>query len=89
KAGVAYDVILLDLRMPGEFDGYQLAEWVLDERPGLIRQVIVMSGDRLNPQYDRISRELSVLPKPFSSDELVVAVDKVMAEQSSDRIPAP
>ena len=37
------DVVFTDILMPGEMDGFGLAQWIWDHRPGL--PVILTSGD--------------------------------------------
>ena len=69
-----YDVLLLDLRMPG-LDGLQILSMLREYRPAL--EVVVMSG------YSTIETAVQAiklgafefLPKPFTPDELVRRVD--------------
>lgn len=38
------DVVLTDVRMPGEMDGFGLARWIRQHRPGL--PVLITTGDK-------------------------------------------
>lgn len=40
----AVDVVLTDVRMPGEMDGFGLARWIRQHRPGL--PVLITTGDK-------------------------------------------
>jgi DNA-binding response OmpR family regulator len=40
----AIDVVLTDVRMPGEMDGFGLARWIRNHRPGL--PVLITTGDK-------------------------------------------
>ena len=74
-----FDAIMLDLRMPGPFDGYALASRILEVHPGLSAKLIVMSGDRLSEDYEAITKApgVTVLPKPFATEELLRVVSAV------------
>src|SRR6185503_10871663 len=43
ESGQAVDLVFSDVRMPGSVDGFGLARWVMDHRPGL--PVLLASGD--------------------------------------------
>lgn len=40
----AIDIVLTDVRMPGEMDGFGLARWIREHRPGL--PVLITTGDK-------------------------------------------
>ena len=44
----AFDVVLTDVRMPGEMDGFALARWIRQHRPGL--PVLITTGDRVKAE---------------------------------------
>src|SRR5215469_4330815 len=41
--GLAADLVFSDVRMPGRYDGFGLARWIAEHRPGL--PVILTTGD--------------------------------------------
>ncbi|MEP6729313.1 MAG: response regulator [bacterium] len=79
------DLVISDLRMPGEMDGYDLLKWMEVERPELARHALLATGD--------VSGAASVafpvpperiLNKPFEGAEFVrrvrAALDQVALE---------
>lgn len=69
------DLVVSDLRMPGEMDGYALLQWMERERPGLAETALLATGDvsgtasvALPVPPDRI------LNKPFAGTEFVERV---------------
>ncbi|HEY0000933.1 MAG TPA: response regulator [Actinoplanes sp.] len=69
----AVDLLLTDVVMPGML-GNELAAGLLERRPGT--KVLFMSGyagDLMN-RYGVLEAQATVLPKPFTSDELLAAV---------------
>jgi two-component system NtrC family sensor kinase len=71
-----YDVLLLDLRMPG-MDGRETVERLRREHNGRAPRIVVMTGDGIRPEtrewLDRVG--LPVLNKPFTLQALVAAVE--------------
>lgn len=70
EGGTSAEVLLSDIRMPGSIDGLQLARWVQRNRPTM--------AILLQTAYpDRDTGEFAVLRKPFSGDELILAIQKI------------
>jgi CheY-like chemotaxis protein len=65
------DVLVTDLVLPGR-NGAELARLVRRGRPGL--PVVAMSGFAATEAIEQLPRDVTVLSKPFSIDELLVAV---------------
>ncbi len=80
-AAARYDVILLDLRMPG-VSGEEIYARVAAARPEQARRVIVFTGDAVSPEVaaflDRTG--CPVLNKPFELHELRALVDRVAGD---------
>ncbi len=68
-----FDIVLSDIRMPGELDGIQLAQWIGSTYPQI--PVILMSGYSDVP-VDHLS--VPFLQKPFKLDELKVILDRCL-----------
>jgi DNA-binding NtrC family response regulator len=73
-------LILLDIKMPGK-DGMTLLREVKDKCPNI--PVIVMSGYATTETVEQVSRTEAVtfIAKPFTPDELVEAVAKVIEKE--------
>jgi PAS domain S-box-containing protein len=71
-----YDVILADLRMPG-LGGDQLLERLKQQRSGLERKLIFMTGDAASPDAQRIlsTAGVPVVLKPFELAEVAQIVE--------------
>jgi two-component system NtrC family sensor kinase len=74
-----YDLILIDLRMPG-INGRMLYERLREMRPELIQRVAFITGEIVSPDNQALIRHSGcpLLRKPFLLDELKQVVDKVL-----------
>ena len=63
------DLVFSDVRMPGTLDGFGLARWLMEHRPGL--PIILASGDlgKINATRELVGAE--ILPKPYDFDVVV------------------
>jgi DNA-binding response OmpR family regulator len=63
ESGAVIDLVFSDVKMPGNLDGYDLARWVMNHRPGL--PVLLASGDlgKANALQELCGAE--ILPKPY------------------------
>ena len=77
------DLVFSDVRMPGEMDGFGLAQWVRKNRPGL--PVILCSGDsKKAAAAEDICAEEPFLKKPFDL-QMAVAKIRQMLEQAQKK----
>jgi CheY-like chemotaxis protein len=71
------DVVFTDVEMPGPMNGFGLAQWVRQHRPGL--KVVLTSG---NPGKAAEARELCIgegfIPKPVSMDHLADRIARLV-----------
>ena len=75
RYGVAVDLVLSDVRMPGRLDGRALAAEIRTLRPNL--PVLLMTG------YDDTGltdTELPIVRKPFSREDLLEMLGRLLAE---------
>ena len=75
----AYDVIIVDQKMPG-FTGVDLVETI--RKRGITSKIIVVSANLLKDiceAYERL-KVSAMVPKPFNVDELRSVVDRVRLE---------
>jgi CheY-like chemotaxis protein len=78
--GTAYSLVISDFRMPDR-DGKELYEWIRVSRPGLLKRLIYITGDSLNP-ITRSFLEETRLPyvlKPVVASVLASEVRRALA----------
>jgi CheY-like chemotaxis protein len=76
--------VITDIRMPGPFDGWDVARRARELIPDI--PVIYITGDSgHNWQKNRVSGSL-LFEKPFSADELISAVKKLLSGSSGRAI---
>lgn len=77
-----YQVVLLDLMLPGQ-NGFELLRFLKSERPAMLPRVILMTGVPLSTLSDFRDRDLcfQLVRKPLEVDELIRAV-RACASQS-------
>jgi two-component system sensor histidine kinase/response regulator len=89
--GRPYQIILLDMRMPG-MDGLEVARRIREDHLPVKPLVLMFSSDDLKPQIERL-RELELdayLVKPITRKELFEAIYRVLKDsnqQSADPMP--
>ncbi len=77
-----FDVVIMDLKMPGEMSGIQLYEWMMCNVPALKGKVILMTGDTLSSEF-RVFIEknhINVVPKPFQFHDLLDKICRTIKE---------
>jgi CheY-like chemotaxis protein len=73
----AYELVVTDLHMPG-FDGWAVARWVAEHRPGT--PVIAMGGDVGGQDPEAMRLFAASLSKPFNRKALLEAVARVLGD---------
>lgn len=74
------DLVLSDVRMPGEMDGFGLSVWIRQNRPEL--PVILTSGDpKKSHAAHAICSEVPFLAKPFDLQVAVAQIRQVIDRQ--------
>jgi len=69
------DLLLTDMVMPG-MDGRTLAKLILEEKPGI--KILYMSGYSDHSIHQGLRPESSLLPKPFTEEELIRKVCDIL-----------
>lgn len=71
------DLVFSDVAMPGELDGFGLAQWVRDNRPGL--PVILTSGDaKKSAAAKELCENEPFFAKPYDAAEVVKRIRAVI-----------
>lgn len=75
EKNIAVDLVFSDVRMPGTMDGFGLARWVMDHRPGL--PVLLASGDlgKVNATRELVAE---IVAKPYDFDMVVRKMHAVL-----------
>ncbi|UCD57467.1 MAG: GAF domain-containing protein [Candidatus Hydrogenedentota bacterium] len=77
-----YDLIITDIRMPGEMDGRDLFVRVQAESPEMANRFVFITGDIMEKETAKFLKESgkAFLLKPFSIKDLQQVVDKTLQE---------
>jgi DNA-binding response OmpR family regulator len=71
------DMVFSDVRMPGRLDGFGLARWVRQHRPGL--PVLLGSGDAKKAEVAReLCEEEGLFEKPYDLGKLVARLRAIL-----------
>lgn len=74
------DLVVSDLRMPGEMDGYALLQWMERERPALAKTALLATGDVSGAASVALPVPVErILNKPFEGAEFVRRVRAALA----------
>lgn len=81
-----YDVLLLDLRMPG-LDGHRLVERLAAEQTPHRPRIVLMTGDSVRPETRAwlAATKLPVIDKPFTLEALVALVEGSTRSEGSGK----
>ena len=76
---VSIDIVVSDVQMPGDMDGFGLARWIRGNKPGV--QVILTSGVERSADIAATLCEAGpLLEKPYSSQGVVDRIKQLAAK---------
>ena len=81
KAEVEIDVVLSGVEMPGSMDGFGLAQWIRENRPGL-DVVLAGTAERAAHAAGELCDEGPMLAKPYEPQILVDRIKQVLAARA-------
>jgi len=77
-SGEKIDLLFSDILMPGEMNGYMLAEWTNKNHPHI--KIMLASGfSKPNENKSDIKRQWRLLKKPYSIEELTNQIGQILA----------
>ena len=79
RAGVAADLLITDVRMPGSLDGLALARAAHDLRPELV--IAVSSAHVGKVEGDLADIVAGFLPKPYLPSQLVALAERLLEQE--------
>lgn len=85
---IAYDLLLLDLKLPQE-SGEEVMTYLEDAQPHTLRRVIVMTASPRQLSCEFLERVCKILSKPFNIDELVLMARECVQGDPSAPCPSP
>ncbi|MFA7218819.1 MAG: response regulator, partial [Dehalococcoidales bacterium] len=74
-----YDVVILDIRMPG-MSGQELFEKIVNDKPYMSKTILITTGDSANSEVKSFIQKykLHFLSKPFSRQMLESKIREVL-----------
>jgi CheY-like chemotaxis protein len=84
KGTVQIDTVLTDVRMPGTLDGFGLARWIRQHRPGL--PVILTSGDaKKTDAAEELCETLPFFRKPYQLKSVVAEIRRLLDAETDKK----
>jgi two-component system NtrC family sensor kinase len=80
------DLVISDVKMPGEMNGITLYQWISDCRPALAQRFLFVTGDTQDPGFPALlaSNPNRFVTKPFELQEYLRKVSLILAELPSE-----
>jgi DNA-binding response OmpR family regulator len=82
EPGIVVDIIMSDVEMPGSIDGFALARWVREHRPGL-PIILVGSAARAASAAADLCESGPMSAKPYEPAVLLEQIRRTLAERTS------
>ena len=79
NAGVTYDVILTDVRMPG-MSGVELRSYIIEKMPVMKNRIIFITGDVMGTDIKNFltQNKLVYIAKPFDIKQVLEKIENIM-----------
>jgi two-component system NtrC family sensor kinase len=86
----SFDVLIFDGKMPGCFNGTELCRWLSENRPDLLRRVVMTVSNAADPAVAECIGTFGVhcLTKPFEVADLLAACQSVLEAKPLALAPA-
>jgi DNA-binding response OmpR family regulator len=79
---LAVEIVLSDVEMPGKLDGFGLAQWVREHRPGL-HVILVGTPSRAAEVAGELCESGPMLGKPYEPQIVVDRIRRLLGERAS------
>ncbi len=77
KAGEPIEIVISDVNMPGDMNGFALATWIREKHPGV--RVILTSGiNQMARNAGDVCSDGPFLEKPYSYETLLVHIKRLL-----------
>ncbi|MCW0235676.1 MAG: response regulator [Ferrovibrio sp.] len=81
QADIEVDVVFTDVQMPGEMDGFGLARWVRQTRPGV--DVIITSGAaKAADAAAGLCEDGPFMQKPYEAEDVIRRIRQLLAARA-------
>lgn len=84
KSELAIDIVFTDVEMPGSMDGFALAQWVRNNRPGMDVILAGSVGRAVQAASDLCDAQNSV-PKPYDPQNVHDRIRRLLASRRSGK----
>lgn len=75
------DIVVTDVRMPGDIDGFKLARWIREHCPDL--PVVIVSGDRVKAEVaNDLCDKANFFPKPYDFHQVIARMRQIIDRRS-------
>jgi CheY-like chemotaxis protein len=78
SADVEVDVVFSDIQMPGPMDGFGLAQWVRQNKPG-VEMILTSGAASAADRAADLCEDGPLLQKPYDSDEVDRRIRQLLA----------
>jgi PAS domain S-box-containing protein len=85
-----FDAVIVDSKMPGEFDGADVYRWVLKNHPEMASRFVFTISHAPEPSVREFLEEHSLthIEKPFQVSELLATLRRILGLQKASAVPS-
>ena len=83
-----FDAVVIDSKMPGEYDGPEVYRWVLQHHPEMAARFVFTVSHATEPTVRKFLEEYSIthLEKPFQVSELLTVLRRILAQRKAEAV---
>jgi PAS domain S-box-containing protein len=85
-----FDAVVIDSKMPGEYDGADVYRWALQNHPELAARFVFTISHATEPKVRQFLEEhaLTHIEKPFQVSELITVLRRILGLQKAAAVPS-